>query len=367
MEFCIFCFCIFFFFKQKTAYEMLRSLVGSEMCIRDSSYLEMSCLRCCPCSSIATRCSTAATTTSLLSTSGVVIGTSQSQLPRNTTVSASTTTTTTTMLSSCNMMAPLSSSIRRVNHHTNSNNHYSGSISCATSSTIQGQTRANHGSQPSAVRGIITPFRGFVTTDIRIDNNTHIGGQYSRGVFATANIGYGREVMNIKPIASYVGDEPIRDQAMIIATDLFATLVNHEKSPASEAFILSRVMSMMNGGRTFFLRERDVTTFIDRVPGGSRYMEMGKVTVMQLQKLPQQIEFNRWEVEYRGRKGICVFPEASYFNHQCSPNVGITIMHDSICLLYTSDAADEEDSVDLGGRRIIKKKKNTRRDTIDKK
>ena len=24
------------------------------------------------------------------------------------------------------------------------------------------------------------------------------------------------------------------------------------------------------------------------------------------------------------------------------------------CLLYTSDAADEEDSVDLGGRRIIK-------------
>src|SRR5665648_1299114 len=29
------------------------------------------------------------------------------------------------------------------------------------------------------------------------------------------------------------------------------------------------------------------------------------------------------------------------------------------CLLYTSDAADEEDSVDLGGRRIIKKKNIT--------
>src|SRR5664280_732053 len=27
------------------------------------------------------------------------------------------------------------------------------------------------------------------------------------------------------------------------------------------------------------------------------------------------------------------------------------------CLLYTSDAADEEDSVDLGGRRIIKQQK----------
>ena len=29
------------------------------------------------------------------------------------------------------------------------------------------------------------------------------------------------------------------------------------------------------------------------------------------------------------------------------------------CLLYTSDAADERSSVDLGGRRIIKKKKQT--------
>ena len=29
-----------------------------------------------------------------------------------------------------------------------------------------------------------------------------------------------------------------------------------------------------------------------------------------------------------------------------------------ICLLYTSDAADERSSVDLGGRRIIKKKNN---------
>ena len=36
--------------------------------------------------------------------------------------------------------------------------------------------------------------------------------------------------------------------------------------------------------------------------------------------------------------------------------------NDSGCLLYTSDAADERSSVDLGGRRIIKKKnkvKNT--------
>ena len=33
---------------------------------------------------------------------------------------------------------------------------------------------------------------------------------------------------------------------------------------------------------------------------------------------------------------------------------------DVACLLYTSDAADERSSVDLGGRRIIKKKNNYR-------
>eukprot|EP00658_Telonema_sp_P-2_P068309 TRINITY_DN57241_c0_g1_i1.p1 TRINITY_DN57241_c0_g1~~TRINITY_DN57241_c0_g1_i1.p1 ORF type:complete len:112 (+),score=6.67 TRINITY_DN57241_c0_g1_i1:238-573(+) len=38
-------------------------------------------------------------------------------------------------------------------------------------------------------------------------------------------------------------------------------------------------------------------------------------------------------------------------------DVRTVLFQDSPCLLYTSDAADEEDSVDLGGRRIIKKKK----------
>ena len=40
---------------------------------------------------------------------------------------------------------------------------------------------------------------------------------------------------------------------------------------------------------------------------------------------------------------------------QISQRVGWWNFND--CLLYTSDAADERSSVDLGGRRIIKKKK----------
>ena len=34
-----------------------------------------------------------------------------------------------------------------------------------------------------------------------------------------------------------------------------------------------------------------------------------------------------------------------------------TVQMVGACLLYTSDAADERSSVDLGGRRILKKKK----------
>ena len=36
--------------------------------------------------------------------------------------------------------------------------------------------------------------------------------------------------------------------------------------------------------------------------------------------------------------------------------LSMIMVHAKLCLLYTSDAADERSSVDLGGRRIIKKK-----------
>ena len=47
-------------------------------------------------------------------------------------------------------------------------------------------------------------------------------------------------------------------------------------------------------------------------------------------------------------------PQKTSLCNTLCPSVCLSV---SCCLLYTSDAADEEDSVDLGGRRIIKKKK----------
>ena len=83
-------------------------------------------------------------------------------------------------------------------------------------------------------------------------------------------------------------------------------------------------------------------------------------------------ELSRARQEYRkmrdeGKEGIPVWKQLlkSVASWQTLLVVGITVATaygkeiGNFCLLYTSDAADERSSGDLGGRRIIKKKKNT--------
>ena len=53
----------------------------------------------------------------------------------------------------------------------------------------------------------------------------------------------------------------------------------------------------------------------------------------------------------------------TYGSAVVNANGTFSYTHNGTCLLYTSDAADEEDSVDLGGRRIIKKKKKENKKT----
>ena len=66
------------------------------------------------------------------------------------------------------------------------------------------------------------------------------------------------------------------------------------------------------------------------------------------------------------RRSVCVsemtFNEDGTVPYIDETSTGLT----GTCLLYTSDAADEEDSVDLGGRRIIKKKKKRTKKTFRK-
>ena len=53
---------------------------------------------------------------------------------------------------------------------------------------------------------------------------------------------------------------------------------------------------------------------------------------------------------------ICVLHANQRVDLALPAGVPVAELLPGICLLYTSDAADERSSVDLGGRRIIKKK-----------
>ena len=71
-------------------------------------------------------------------------------------------------------------------------------------------------------------------------------------------------------------------------------------------------------------------------------------------ELPTTYDIHEWEI-------MRDFSDA--VDDERLRNELLDAVHGKGCLLYTSDAADERSSVDLGGRRIIKKKKNKERTT----
>ena len=68
--------------------------------------------------------------------------------------------------------------------------------------------------------------------------------------------------------------------------------------------------------------------------------------------LPVWLEYN----ETKGQFRIAEPATISSLPYEVVANLDQSRVLVRICLLYTSDAADERSSVDLGGRRIIKKK-----------
>eukprot|EP00656_Telonema_subtile_P029641 TRINITY_DN3272_c0_g1_i1.p1 TRINITY_DN3272_c0_g1~~TRINITY_DN3272_c0_g1_i1.p1 ORF type:complete len:141 (+),score=41.62 TRINITY_DN3272_c0_g1_i1:96-518(+) len=77
-----------------------------------------------------------------------------------------------------------------------------------------------------------------------------------------------------------------------------------------------------------------------------------KVPPLNLEELPEQGGSEGQRKEGDKRRAVDDELESSE-GEPVTPRAEAT---QRTCLLYTSDAADEEDSVDLGGRRVIKKK-----------
>eukprot|EP00658_Telonema_sp_P-2_P082867 TRINITY_DN8837_c0_g1_i6.p1 TRINITY_DN8837_c0_g1~~TRINITY_DN8837_c0_g1_i6.p1 ORF type:complete len:159 (-),score=20.19 TRINITY_DN8837_c0_g1_i6:16-492(-) len=97
------------------------------------------------------------------------------------------------------------------------------------------------------------------------------------------------------------------------------------------------------------------------LPYGDQALAMTRVELDQIGGVPDQPMMEDFELVCRVRRKalltggrIAVIPAPA----KCNPRRWLANgVYRTTCLLYTSDAADEEDSVDLGGRRIIKKKK----------
>ena len=121
-----------------------------------------------------------------------------------------------------------------------------------------------------------------------------------------------------------------------------------------------------NGEYTLALTGDDAKV-VTEIEVGNENTVAGKYTVSILREEPVTITFetepkdaiitviDKDKIKAGGEDGIYKVLPGTY-TYTVS-KTGYVTKHEEICLLYTSDAADEEDSVDLGGRRIMKKKK----------
>ena len=125
----------------------------------------------------------------------------------------------------------------------------------------------------------------------------------------------------------YEAGHPVPDENGFAATEKALELVQGLTAEDTVLFLLS------GGGSALF--EKPL------LPGA----ELQDITGQLLASGADIVEMNTIRKRLSGVKG-------GRFAQACAPAQVF-----SICLLYTSDAADEEDSVGLGGRRIIEKKK----------
>ena len=101
------------------------------------------------------------------------------------------------------------------------------------------------------------------------------------------------------------------------------------------------------------------------VGGGPTGVELsGAFAEMKRDSLPDEypeLDFSKMKIyllEGSGKLLGNMRSRSSVMARKYLTQMGVTVLTNTfVCLLYTSDAADERSSVDLGGRRIIKKKK----------
>jgi hypothetical protein len=125
-------------------------------------------------------------------------------------------------------------------------------------------------------------------------------------------------------VTYYIGvEDSAKDQTMEVLRWVMRKVSSEfdkEEKPFTD-YTQRRLMNMMSGGTTAFVKENEVTRFAADIPHCKKVLKEGWLTTMDIHKLAMQLEFNRWPMEHDGRKGVALFPELSMFNHTCEANV----------------------------------------------
>lgn len=177
------------------------------------------------------------------------------------------------------------------------------------------------------VFGKLTPWKGHVSNDIECrDANEHTAGRTRRGLFARTALSFDRQIMNFPALTFYVGDEPMpkqcKEMLRWVLTKMSDELDKDEK-PFTH-YVHHRLMNLQSGSHIAFTSEDDVIRFLADVPKGLRLLKEEVMSTQDVNALATQLEMNRFHMEYEGRNGVALFPEASLFNHHCDPNVELT-------------------------------------------
>ena len=161
---------------------------------------------------------------------------------------------------------------------------------------------------------------------------------HGKGLFSSENISSGTEIMRIPALVSYGGNEPDTEKVLKAVYHTVDTLNKAIESDAAlskcpdqgfGAYLLyyyrDNVLSLMSRGWKPLSNHTESNLI--REKGKFLYKLMDKLSIwLQPNNLASIYLFNKFEATYAARKYFAVFPAASLFNHDCSPNIEIEII-----------------------------------------
>ena len=161
----------------------------------------------------------------------------------------------------------------------------------------------------------------FLSSDLYVGESKREG----RGVFASRDLSYDKEIMRIPALVSYLGEGSPSQQLLQCLKATFSMVEKTTSTLVGEKLVwphLKWISTLSQGGWKPFPMSQEVTNILRDYPN---FRKSKSPSLKFLNDLASVYEFNCFEVKNNNYSGRAFFPEASLFNHDCDPNVLIQI------------------------------------------